>query len=366
MNKNIIIIKIFTIIGARPQFIKAAMFSRIVAKHAGFEEYIVHTGQHYDKKMSQVFFDEMKIPKPNINLKIGSGTHAEITGQMMIALEKEMLKEKPDIVLVYGDTNSTLAGALTTAKLNIPIAHIEAGLRSFNNSMPEEINRIITDRLSSLLFCPTKIAVENLSRENIKDGVFNVGDIMFDATLAFAESAKKTIVLEKYKLNSKEYILATLHRVENTDCKERLENILLAFAELAKSIKLILPLHPRTDKMIKHFNLNKYCSNLILIEPVSFLEIHKLEMNAKVIMTDSGGIQKEAYFHKTPCITLREETEWVETVNSGWNILTGANYIKILLAYENIKTGYDIIEYGDGNTASKILKEIFNYLQKGK
>ena len=302
--------KILSVVGARPQFVKAASVSREIRKR--FKEVLVHTGQHYDRNMSPIFFEELSIPKPDYNLEIGSGPHGEQTGRMLIEIEKVLLKEKPDIVLVYGDTNSTAAGALAGAKLHIPVAHVEAGLRSYNRSMPEEINRVIADHLSDLLFCPTETAVRNLSKEGITEGVFNVGDVMYDALIANRKVAEsKSKILETMNLKPKTYLFATIHRAENTDEEKNLKNIIEAFGESGEVI--ILPIHPRTRKMIEKFGL-EFTENVKVIEPVGYLDSTELQANAKKVVTDSGGVQKEAYMLKVLCITLREETEWVETV----------------------------------------------------
>lgn len=316
--------KIFTVIGARPQFIKAAPVSKAL-RAGGHEEFLVHTGQHYDPKMSQIFFDEMGISAPDVNLEVGSGNHGWQTGQMLIGIEKLLLEEKPDYVLVYGDTNSTLAGSLAAVKLHIPIAHVEAGLRSFNRQMPEEHNRVLTDHIANLLFCPTQTAVENLKNENIIQGVHNVGDVMYDAVLQFSElSETRSTLLETLGVRPREYFLATVHRPANTDNPENLSAIFEAFQELDQTI--IFPVHPRTRSKIAELieNVEKFAPKLKLIEPVGYLDMLSLEKNARMILTDSGGIQKEAYLHQIPCITLREETEWIETVNAGWNLLVGA------------------------------------------
>ncbi|SHK23605.1 UDP-GlcNAc3NAcA epimerase [Hathewaya proteolytica DSM 3090] len=349
--------KILTVIGARPQFIKAAAVSNVIReKH---EEILVHTGQHYDENMSHIFFEELGIPKPDYNLAIGSGGHGEQTGKMLIELEKIYLKEKPDAVLVYGDTNSTLAGALCASKLLIPVAHIEAGLRSFNMSMPEEQNRILTDHLSKLLFVPTNTAENNLFNEGIKKGVHNVGDVMFDAILHFKKKAEeKRAFMESLDAYNEPYILTTIHRAENTNDVSRLENIITALNECNK--KVILPLHPRTKKYIEDYNL-KFADNIKIIEPVGYLEMISLEMNAEKIVTDSGGVQKEAFFMKKPCITMRDETEWVETVDNGWNIVVGTDKDKIVDGIVNfIPREEQKAVFGDGKAAVKISEHICN------
>ncbi|APM40408.1 non-hydrolyzing UDP-N-acetylglucosamine 2-epimerase [Clostridium kluyveri] len=348
--------KILTVVGARPQFIKASAVSNVIRKC--HEEILVHTGQHYDENMSQVFFEELNIPRPDYNLEVGSGNHGKQTGTMLIKLEDIYIKEKPDFVLVYGDTNSTLAGALCASKLLIPLAHVEAGLRSFNRKMPEEQNRVITDRLSNILFVPTDSAAENLKREGIKEGIYNVGDVMFDAILNFKKLAEnKNEIIKELALQDKEYILTTIHRAENTNYIERLKNIVEALNECGKPV--VLPLHPRTKKYMTDYGL-KFNDNIKVIEPIGYLEMINLEMNSQKIVTDSGGVQKEAFFMKKPCITMRDETEWVETVENGWNIVVGTDKNKILDGIMNFipdKTQKNI--FGKGDAAIKIL-EVLN------
>lgn len=347
--------KIVSIVGARPQFIKAAPVSEALRKK--HTELLLHTGQHYDDNMSRIFFEEMRIPRPDENLGVGSGSHAEQTGQILIKVEQYLMQQKPDLVIVYGDTNSTMAGALAAVKLHIPVAHIEAGLRSFNKRMPEEINRIVADSVSKILFCPTQIAVQNLAREGITENVYNVGDVMFDAALKFAHlSDKKAQILERLGVREKEYFLLTIHRAENTDEEENLRQIVSAM--LRSPLPVIFPAHPRTRKYLKKYdllnNLEK-SSNVFLIEPVSYLEMIFLEKMAKKILTDSGGVQKEAYFYKVPCITLRNETEWVETIEDGWNLLVGANSAKIIEAMETFAPNSEQKNhYGDGKASEKI------------
>ncbi|WP_049042237.1 non-hydrolyzing UDP-N-acetylglucosamine 2-epimerase [Clostridium sporogenes] len=351
--------KILTVVGARPQFIKAAAVSNIIRKE--HEEILVHTGQHYDENMSKVFFEELQIPKPDYNLEIGSGNHGEQTGKMLVELEKIYLKEKPDLVLVYGDTNSTLAGALCASKLLIPVAHIEAGLRSFNMNMPEEQNRILTDHISRLLFVPTITAEKNLHTEGINRGVYNVGDVMFDAVLHFKKLAEqKESILDKISVKSGEYILTTIHRAENTNDINRLKNIIEALNKSGN--KIVLPLHPRTKKYIENYNL-QFSDNIKLIEPVGYLDMITLEMNSQKIVTDSGGVQKEAFFMKKPCITMRDETEWVETVQNGWNVIVGTDGDKILksIVYFKPKMKQQNI-FGNGKAGNKIL-DIINTIK---
>jgi UDP-GlcNAc3NAcA epimerase len=358
--------KIVTVIGARPQFIKAAPVSRALAGITGITEIIVHTGQHYDPLMSGVFFKELEIPEPARNLEVGSGTHAAQTGEIMIRLDDVLQREKPDIVLIYGDTNSTLAAALTAVKLQIPVAHVEAGLRSFNREMPEEINRIVSDRLSTLLFSPTKAGVDNLKNEGIVDNVFHTGDVMFDVALwAAARAGRISTVLSDNKLAPKRFILATIHRQENTDDEARLRTILTALGALNATMKIVLPLHPRTEKMLKQFGLWDLTKNISVIPPVGFLDMVDLERNAALILTDSGGVQKEAYFHRVPCVTVRAQTEWVETVEAGWNVLVDATQAGRIVSGAESMLNYagkrrDISEYGDGNAADKIAGLIQN------
>jgi len=325
--------KIVSIVGARPQFVKAAVLSRELRKE--HTEILVHTGQHYDSNMSDVFFQEMEIPVPDYNLNIGSGNHGEQTGAMLKGIEEILLIEKPDWCLVYGDTNSTLAGALAAVKLHIKVAHVEAGLRSFNRRMPEEINRVLTDHISDLLLCPTQTAVDNLRNEGITQGVHLVGDVMYEALMWAVEKSKThSTILTDLNLTPKNYLLATVHRAENTDDTEHLGNILSAFNQIQET--LIWPVHPRTRKKLEemHWQPGKHIQ---LIDPLGYLDMVQLEENTRMILTDSGGIQKEAYWLQVPCITLRDETEWVETVQSGWNTLTGTNPDKILSAI-NLKS----------------------------
>ncbi len=321
--------KIISVVGARPQFIKLAALSKELRKK--HREIILHTGQHYDKELSEVFFSDLSIPRPDYNLDIGSAEHGKQTGRMLEAIEKILLSEKPKLVIVYGDTNSTLAGALAAAKQNVPVAHVEAGLRSYKKSMPEEINRVLTDHISSFLFCPTPTSVKNLKKERITKGVHLVGDVMYDSLRDHIEVAEnKSKIIKKLSLQKKDYYLVTIHRAENTDIKENLQKVIQIIANLDK--KVVFPIHPRTRKKLAGFSLwNRLLSlsNLILIDPVSYLDMLVLEKNARCILTDSGGVQKEAYFLETPCLTLREETEWVETITSGWNCITGLKLEKI-------------------------------------
>jgi UDP-GlcNAc3NAcA epimerase len=350
--------KILTVVGARPQFIKAAPVSKAFKK-VGIQEYLVHTGQHYDYGMSKIFFEELQIPEPDVNLSIGSGSHGYQTGTMLIGLEDVIIKEKPDLVLVYGDTNSTLAGALAAVKLHIPVAHVEAGLRSFNREMPEEHNRVLTDHCSGILFCPTQSAVEQLEREGITQNVHFTGDVMYDAVLQFTKIAvQKSSILNDLQIQSKQYVLATLHRPSNTDNPVNLESILTAFEEIGMPV--IFPVHPRTRQKIDQLLVNKHqYSNLSVIDPVGYLDMLVLEQNAQCILTDSGGVQKEAYFFEVPCITLRTETEWVETLVDGWNILVGADKEQILRrVHSEQPTGKLISIFGDGDAATRIVQFI--------
>lgn len=349
--------KILTILGARPQFIKAGTVSREISKHGGIKEVIVHTGQHYDANMSAVFFDEMKIPKPDFFLGIGGKSHGAMTGQMIEKIEEVAFSVKPDWILVYGDTNSTLAGALVASKLQIKLAHVEAGLRSFNMNMPEEINRILTDRVSNLLFCPTETAIQNLKNEGF-DGfnsqIVNSGDVMLDGALFYKKLARKPSI----NIND-EYVLCTVHRAENTNNPNRLKDIIKALELIAKEKQVILPLHPRTRNIINSFDLK--IENITVLEPVGYLEMVWLIDHSSLVMTDSGGLQKEAFFFNRHCITLRDETEWVELVRHGVNTLVGADKDKILAAYENQgrfdSTFNKIAPYGNGNASGLIIDE---------
>lgn len=351
--------KIITVIGARPQFIKAAVVSRIFRDRQNLHEIIVHTGQHYDANMSDVFFDELDITKPDYNLGIGGGSHGQNTGRMIEAIEMVFIKEKPDKVLVYGDTDSTLAATLAAVKLYIPVLHVEAGLRSFNKSMPEEINRILTDHASNVLFAPTLTALKNLAHEGIVgDRVLNVGDVMCDAAIYYGKKVNNSSdILSKYQLKEKGYVLATLHRQENVDDFKKLSNIIAGFSK--SELPIVMPIHPRTKKRFNEFQI-QIPGSLKLIEPLGYLDMTFLEMNAALIATDSGGVQKEAYFHKVPCVTLRGETEWVELVEAGWNTLVGAN-AGLIEAVLNSKAQIPdkwMPLYGDGNAANLIANAI--------
>ena len=343
--------KIISVVGARPQFIKAAMLSRALRPRC--REILVHTGQHYDGNMSQVFFDELELPEPDIYLGVGSGTHAFQTARMMTGIEEILLKENPDWLVVYGDTNTTLAGALAASKLQVPVAHVEAGLRSFQRAMPEEINRVLVDHISDALFCPTQAAVDNLSREGVTKGVYIVGDVMADALLHFIRLApQKTTILSDLGLEAQRYALATVHRAANTDDPARLKAILKAFEEL--HLPVIFPVHPRTRKVIHDLGWTAD-RNVRMIEPLGYLAMLQLEANADCILTDSGGVQKEAYWVGVRCITLRDETEWVETVELGWNRLAGANTAAIVEAVHHWQPGAPRPPvYGDGHSAEMI------------
>lgn len=344
--------KIITVVGARPQFIKAAAVSNVIRKK--HEEILIHTGQHYDENMSKVFFEELNIPKPDYNLEVGSGNHGMQTGTTLIKLEEIYLKENPDLVLVYGDTNSTLAGALSASKLLIPVAHIEAGLRSFNMAMPEEQNRILTDHISNILFAPTETAVNNLHNERINKNVYNVGDVMYDAVLYFKKVAKeKLTIMNELNLKENQYILTTIHRAENTNDINKLKNIIEALNE--SKTKIILPMHPRTKKYIDSYGL-RIEENISVINPIGYLDMINLEMHAEKIVTDSGGVQKEAFFMKKPCITIRDQTEWVETVENGWNVIVGTDKTKIVDSIKNFQPQKEQENiFGDGNAAERIL-----------
>ncbi len=354
--------KILTIIGARPQFIKAASISRKIQEYNDIKEVILHTGQHYDKNMSKLFFDELGIKKPKYNLNIISDRHGEQTGKMLIGIEEVITDESPDWVLVYGDTNSTLAGALSASKIHVPIAHVEAGLRSFNKKMPEEINRVITDHVSEALFTPTKIATNNLIAEGIANHrIIEVGDVMYDVTLLFSDIAQNQSKIFKKINRGKDYILCTIHRAENTDNPTRLLKIFDQLEIVSSKYPVVIPLHPRTKNKLKSIKFDFSCSNIQFIEPVGYLDMLNLEKNSLLIITDSGGIQKEAYFHQIPCITLRQETEWQELVEAGYNKLAlndNTPLIDILDQMIQLNFKNDIKFYGDGNSAEKIINNI--------
>jgi len=345
--------KFLSVIGARPQFIKVKPIIEEVRKHK-IHHILLHTGQHYDYEMTKIIFEELEIPEPDYNLNVGSHSHGKQTGIMLERIEKVLMKEKPNVVIVYGDTNSTLAGAVASVKLEIQVTHIEAGLRSFNKKMPEEINRILTDRISDFLFCPSEVAVNNLKKEGIERGVFFVGDIMYDIFLRYKERLEEEKVLERFDLNSGEYLLLTIHRKENTDNPENLKKILESVGE-SKELT-IFPVHPRTKKIISEKGI-KIPENIKIIKPVGYLEMLTLEKNSKKILTDSGGVQKEAYWFGIPCITLRKETEWIETIKENMNILTGSDKRKILNSIKSFSPESKTKNiYGDGNTAEKIIE----------
>jgi len=355
--------KVLNVVGARPQFIKAAMVSKLLRSAASLRETLVHTGQHYDNNMSRVFFKELEIPEPDYNLGIGGGSHGQNTGRMLEAIEKVLMDEKPEVVLVYGDTDSTLAGALAASKLHIPVAHVEAGLRSFNRRMPEEINRVLTDHASDLLFAPTETAVQNLTQEGIPESkIYLVGDVMYDAALYYGGKAERqSKILGQLGLEPKGYILATVHRGENTDDPKRLKAILEALAKVNQQVPVVFPVHPRTRRRAATFGLQDRLRRVTEIEPVGYLDMVMLEKNARHIVTDSGGVQKEAYFYGVPCVTLRAETEWVELLEMGWNILLPPDKLGILSIKDIIKTNIpeqrrDL--YGRGDAAVRITKAL--------
>jgi UDP-GlcNAc3NAcA epimerase len=364
-------VKIATVIGARPQFIKASAVSRALAGKPGTTEVVIHTGQHYDANMSAVFFQELEIPTPQFNLGIGSGPHGEQTGRQLAAIEQVLIQEKPDCVLVYGDTNSTLAGALAAAKLHLPIAHVEAGLRSFNKAMPEEINRILTDHCSDLLFAPTTTAVRNLAREGIGSGkVHPVGDVMYDVALHYGELAKsRSTILADLQLEPRAFILATIHRAANTDSPESLRVIMEALRACSETMPVVFPVHPRTRHKLESISaFNSQLSTfpqLRLVEPVGYLDMVTLEKHAAVIATDSGGVQKEAFFYGVPCVTLREETEWVELVETGWNRLClpgSASTVAQTITSAIGTSGQPVHPYGQGDAATRIIEVLTSTL----
>lgn len=356
--------KIITVIGARPQFVKASVVSRAI-EASGIAEVVVHTGQHFDYNMSQVFFDQMQIRKPSYNLDIHGLSHGAMTGRMLEAIEKILISEKPQLMLVYGDTNSTLAGALAAQKLGIPIAHVEAGLRSFNLSMPEETNRILTDRISSLLYCPTQVAVNNLKAEgfdNFDCQIQQVGDVMLDAAIYYGtQSAFKSTISSSLNLNKK-FVLATVHRQENIDNHANLKGIIDALNIINKTTQVVAPLHPRTKKVIADLNLTP---QFTIIDPVGYLDMVELLKRCELVITDSGGLQKEAFFFKKGCVTLREQTEWTELVDGGFNTLAGAKLEQIIDAFkkmENNLASFNVNLYGNGKASNKITQSIKQYL----
>lgn len=355
-------IKVVTIVGARPQFVKAAAVSREFSKSGKIKEVIVHTGQHFDNNMSDIFFEEMQIPKPDYFLGINGLSHGAMTGQMLEKIEEVLIKEQPDWVLVYGDTNSTLAGALAAKKLHFKVAHVEAGLRSFNMKMPEEINRILTDRISDILFCPTDTAVENLETEgftfhDIK--IYQNGDVMQDAAIFYSSKCRKP----EFDL-PETFVLATIHRAENTDSIENLTSIFKAFHEIGKTKKIVLPIHPRTRKILDNSRIEIDNQKIILIDPVGYLEMVYLLKNCELVMTDSGGLQKEAFFFEKNCVTFREETEWVELVKNGFNIVSGTDSKSIIEGFKkqkSKKSDFNIDLYGKGMACRKIVDALLNY-----
>jgi len=355
---------IMSVVGARPQFIKAAAVSRAIASwndrnDTDLKEVIVHTGQHFDENMSAIFFDELRLPAPDFNLQVANLPHGAMTGRMLERIEELLQREKPDLVLVYGDTNSTLAGALAAAKLHIPLGHVEAGLRSFNMRMPEEINRVVTDRVSDLLFCPTEESIRNLEDEGRRSGVHLVGDVMYDVTRYYREVAASTVDLSSWGVKHGEYVLATIHRAENTDDATRLREILTGLKEISESCPVLLPMHPRTRNLIGQLADPTCLKGLQVLEPLSFLQMLRLEMSARAIVTDSGGVQKEAFFHGVPCITVRDETEWSETVELGWNELVGAERNRLVAAFERLDSRTPVVgchPYGEGDAAMRILR----------
>jgi UDP-GlcNAc3NAcA epimerase len=353
--------KIITILGARPQFIKAATVSRLIRENKNLNEILVHTGQHFDQNMSDIFFDEMDIPRPNYNLEINSLGHGAMTGRMLEKIESILLTENPDIVLVYGDTNTTLAGALSAKKLGIQLAHIEAGLRSFNMNMPEEVNRILTDRISDYLFCPTETAVHNLEKEGFKNfncHIYNVGDVMYDAVLFYEKKSDLTSqIINKLKLQGEKFILCTVHRQENTNSKENLIALFNALNEINQTTRVILPMHPRTRKILAQCDIHP---QITIIDPVGYLDIIQLIKHSMLVMTDSGGMQKEAYFFGKYCITLRNETEWVELVENGVNFLTGTSRDNIISAIEKTQQPFTPKHtlYGNGQASKRIVAEL--------
>ena len=359
--------KVFSVIGARPQFVKAAVVSRALSEHKGTEEFLVHTGQHFDENMSRVFFDEMGIAEPDANLGISGGGHGSMTGQMLIRMEELLVEQNPDYVLVYGDTNSTLAGALAASKLNIPCAHVEAGLRSDNRAMPEEINRILVDHACDLLFAPSEEAVTRLRREGIADAkVVRTGDVMLDSAKMFGPKAmSQSMILQRLSLKEKGFALCTLHRAENVDSREVLKWLVEGLGEVAKTLPIILPIHPRTLARLKEFELMDQLSSAIkIVDPVGYLDILKLQSSASLILTDSGGMQKEAFFQKVPCVTLRSETEWIELLPGGHNRLARPMIESISEKAEEALSAdpdWSVDLYGDGHSSETIVQAIIDH-----
>jgi len=355
--------KVILVVGARPNFMKIAPILKTIDKHNAsgksnsIEPSLIHTGQHYDYEMSKVFFDDLALPQPNVHLGVGSGTHAEQTGKTMIEVEKVLARERPDLVIVVGDVNATLAGALAAVKLHMPVAHVEAGLRSYDQSMPEEINRVLTDHCSQLLFCPTETAVGNLKKEGIIKGVYLTGDVMVDALLSNKQAAEKSEILKRLDLESGHYLVITIHRPSNTDERENLENIVSALSDSAE--RVIFPVHPRTRKALDEHGVAMRRGNIMVIDPLGYTEFLKLMTHAKKILTDSGGIQKEAYILGIPCITLRERTEWVETVEDGWNILVSADKKKLIEAIQHFEPARERRDiFGNGTASTSICQII--------
>ena len=345
--------RLATVVGARPQFVKAAAVSRAIARDGRIDEALIHTGQHYDANMSDIFFEELEIPAPRRHLGLGGGGHGAMTGAMLAQLEAAFIEDAPDAVLVYGDTNSTLAGALAAAKLHIPVIHCESGLRSFNRRMPEEINRVVTDHLSAVLLCPTRSAIDNLAREGITNGVRFVGDVMYDATLFAIERAKaRPSMLPALGLGGRPYAVCTLHRAENTDDLERLRALLTFLEETARTRAIVFPVHPRTRKIMAQAGIQP--RGVHLVDPLGYFDLHRLLADADLVLTDSGGLQKEAYFHRKPCVTLREETEWVETIDAGWN--------RLWTTPDWSSPRIDITDYGAGDAAMHSVREIARLL----
>lgn len=378
--------RILTVVGARPQFVKAAPVSAALAAQ-GLDEILVHTGQHFDDNMSRIFFEEMGIPRPAHDLGLGGGTHGAMTGRMTEALEALILAERPDAVLVYGDTNSTLAGALAAVKLHVPVAHVEAGLRSFNRRMPEEVNRVLTDHAANILFCPTQTAVDNLAAEGVVDGgpgrdpaarpfdrpvrVLLTGDVMYDAVLRFSAQVREEGRIDRLRRElglSGDFALCTVHRAENTDDPARLSAIFAALSDLSAELPVVVPLHPRTRAKLVAQGISAAAPGLLLVEPVGFLDMMALLSGCGAVLTDSGGLQKEACFLGKPCVTMRDETEWVETVEQGWNVLAGADRERILLAARAAcgrsaePARAPLQGYGEGDAAARICASIAAYL----
>jgi UDP-GlcNAc3NAcA epimerase len=347
--------KVLSVVGARPQFIKAAVVSRQLRQ--SHHELLLHTGQHYDHGMSQVFFDEMGIPSPDINLDVGSASHGQQTASMLVGIEQAIQEEMPDCVLVYGDTNSTLAGALAAVKLHVPLAHVEAGLRSFDRRMPEEVNRVVADHVADLLFCPNATSVCNLAAEGIRASVYNTGDVMMDALLFYAPLAERnSTVLARLGLRPGAYLLATIHRPANTDTGDNLRAIVDALSRSGQPV--VFPVHPRTAQALDGWCI-KASDNVRLVEPVGYFDMLQLERSARLVITDSGGVQKEAYMLGVPCVTLRPETEWVETVQAGWNVLAGADGDKLLDTIRNfVPPAQRPHLFGDGHAAERIVRHL--------